>query len=125
MKIFRYFFVGGVAAAVDIGIFAVAVKGFEVDWFFVALLSFVLATAVNYMLSIRYVFESGVRFKKQAEVSLVYLISAVGLVLNQSVLWLLIETGDIDEVLSKLMATSMVFICNYTVRSRFIFKTLQ
>jgi len=52
MKIVRYLFVGGVAAAIDIGIFSVAVKGFGFDWFFVALVSFLLATAVNYLLSI-------------------------------------------------------------------------
>ena len=125
MKIFRYFFVGGVAAAVDIGIFAVAVKGFGLDWFFVALLSFMVATTINYKLSIRYVFESGVRFHKQAEVSLVFLVSGMGLVLNQSTLWLLIEMLDIDQVLSKLLATVAVFLCNYTARSRFIFKALQ
>jgi putative flippase GtrA len=125
MRIVRYFFVGGVAAAVDIGIFTVAVKGFGFDWFFVALVSFLLATAVNYLLSIRYVFKSGVRFKKQAEVSLVFLVSGIGLVINQSVLWLLIETAGIDEVLSKLMATGTVFLWNYMARSRFIFKALQ
>lgn len=116
---------GGLAAAVDIGIFTVAVKGFGFDWFLVALCSFTLATTVNYLLSIRYVFDSGVRFKKRAEVSLVFLISGIGLVLNQSVLWLLIETAGIDEVLSKLMATGTIFFWNYTARSRFIFKTMR
>ena len=125
MKIVRYFFVGSAATVVDIGIFTVAVKGFGFDWFFVALFSFVLATATNYLLSIRYVFKSGVRFKKQAEVSLVILVSGIGLVINQSVLWLLIEMAGIDEALSKLMATGTVFLWNYMVRSRFIFRALQ
>jgi putative flippase GtrA len=125
MKIVRYFFVGGAAAAVDIGIFTVAVKGLQFDWFFVALFSFVLATAVNYVLSTRYVFESGVRFKKQAEISLVFLVSGIGLVINQSVLWLLIEVANLEEVLSKVMATGAVFAWNYTARSRYIFKSFQ
>lgn len=125
MKIARYFFVGGLAAAVDIGIFTVAVKVFEFDWFYVALFSFVLATALNYILSIRYVFESGVRFEKKVEVSLVFLVSGIGLVINQSVLWLQIEAAGIDEVLSKLLATGTVFLWNYMARSQFIFKVLQ
>lgn len=122
MKIVRYFFVGGAAAAIDIGIFAVAVKVLQLDWFFVALFSFVLATAVNYALSIRYVFESGVRFKKQAEVSLVFLVSGMGLFINQCVLWYLIEAVALDEVASKPIATGIVFLWNYTVRCRYIFK---
>ena len=116
---------GGLAATVDIGFFTVAVKGFGFNWFLVALCSFTLATVVNYLLSIRYVFESGIRFKKQAEVSLVFLVSGIGLVINQSVLWLLIESAGIDEVLSKLMATGTVFFWNYTARSRVIFKATQ
>ena len=116
---------GGLAAAVDIGFFTVAVKGFGFNWFLVALCSFTLATAVNYLLCIRYVFESGARFKKQAEVSLVFLVSGIGLVINQSILWLLIEMAGIDAVLSKLMATGIVFVWNYTARSRVIFKATQ
>lgn len=125
MKIIRYFFVGGVAAAIDMGIFTAAVKGFGFDWFFVALFSFVLATAINYVLSIRYVFESGVRFKSQTEVPLVFLVSGIGLIINQSVLWLLIKTAGIDEVLSKIITTGTIFSWNYMARSRFIFKALQ
>ncbi len=125
MKVIRYFCVGGTAAAVDIGFFAVSVKVFQFNWFFVALLSFVLATVLNYLLSIRYVFESGIRFKKQVEVSLVFLVSGIGLVINLTVLWLLIETSGMDEVLSKLIATGTVFFWNYTARSRFIFKMRQ
>jgi len=125
MKIARYFLVGGVAAAVDICIFTVAVKGFGFNWFLVALCGFMFATAVNYLLSIRYVFESGARFKKQAEVSLIFIVSGIGLVINQSVLWLLIETVGLDEVLSKLVATGTVFFWNYTARSHFIFKAMQ
>ena len=125
MKIVRYFFVGFVAASVDIGIFTVAVKGFGFDWFFVALFSFALATLANYLLSVRYVFESGVRFKKRVEMSLVFLVSGIALTINQSFLWLLIERANINEVLSKLIASASVFLWNYAARSRFIFKALQ
>jgi len=114
-----------VAGVVDIDIFTVAVKWLGFDWFYVALLSFALATAVNYVLSIRYVFKSGVRFKKQSEVSLIFFVSGIGLVINQCVLWPLIETEGIDKALSKLIATGSVFLWNYTAQSRFIFKALK
>ena len=61
MNAFRYFVVGGVAACVDFGLFFVAVMWFGVDWFPAAAVSFVAATAVNYLLSVVFVFESGVR----------------------------------------------------------------
>ena len=62
MKVMRYFFVGGTAAAVDFVLFAIwpsllACQGFH------PLGSAILATLVNYVLSIKHVFESGVRFE--------------------------------------------------------------
>lgn len=122
MVLLRYFLVGGVAAIVDIAIFSVAVKVFRLDWFLVALCSFLIATAVNYALSIRYVFRSGVRFNRREEVSLVFLVSGLGLVVNQGVLWSLIEVASLDEALSKVMATGAVFFWNYATRRLFIFK---
>ena len=125
MKLLRYSFVGGVAAAVDLGIFIVGVRVLEFAWFFVAISSFILATAVNYLLSIRCLFDSGVRFRTRTEVSLVFLVSGIGLVVTQSVLWLLIETAGIEEVVSKCLATGTVFAWNYAARSRYIFRGPQ
>jgi hypothetical protein len=44
MKLVRYFFVGGFAAAVDFSIFFLAVKGLGLPWFTVGIVSFVAAT---------------------------------------------------------------------------------
>ncbi|WP_295447538.1 GtrA family protein [uncultured Thiodictyon sp.] len=121
MKIVRYFFVGATAAAVDIGLFGVAVKGLGLPWFPVAICSFVLATAVNYALSIRYICHSGIRFGRRHEVLLVFLVSAIGLVINQAVLWVLIQSTSTDVVLAKMASSACVFFWNYGVRGRFIF----
>lgn len=122
MKVVKYFFVGAAAAAIDIGIFSIAVKMFQLPWFPVALVSFVVATAANYALSIRHVFRSGARFRRSAEVSLVFLVSGIGLVINQTVLWAFIEKVAIDPVLAKFVATGVVFFWNYSMRSAFIFR---
>ena len=71
MKIVRYFFVGGTAAAVDLLLFGLLALVFGVHWFFAAAISFVPATVVNYLLSIRFVFGSQVRFARQSEIALV------------------------------------------------------
>jgi putative flippase GtrA len=122
MKVVRYFFVGATAASVDFLIFAILVKGFELPWFPVAIFSFILATAVNYVLSIRHVFQSGARFARRTEIGLVFLVSGIGLILNQSVLWVLIEKIFMDVLLAKVLATATVFFWNYGIRHSFIFK---
>jgi len=122
MKIFRYAVVGGVAAAIDFAVFAVFAKGLGFNYLWVGFYGFVLATAINYILSIRHVFASGVRFGRNTEIFLVFAISAVGLSLNQLILYILIGQLGTEMLLSKIVATGMVFLWNYSARNHFIFK---
>jgi putative flippase GtrA len=121
MKLVRYFFVGGVAALVDFSIFALLARVAELPWFPVAIFSFAMATLVNYVLSVRHVFESGIRFSRRREMILVYAVSGVGLGINQGVLWMCIESAQLDLLLGKILATGTVFFWNYAGRHYFIF----
>ena len=117
----RYFLVGGAAAVVDIGLFLLLAKGFGLPYQPVAAATFVLATLVNYVLSVRYVFVSGQRFGRRSEIALVYLVSAIGLALNAAILWLGVEMAGVGLLASKLAATGAVFFWNYYARRRFVF----
>ena len=68
VKLAKYFITGGIAAAVDFAIFAALVKLLGWSWYLAATASFVVATIVNYVLSVRHVFTSGVRFDKRNEI---------------------------------------------------------
>lgn len=122
MKIAKYFLVGGAAAAVDFLLFALLVKVLDLGWMGAAGFSFCAATLVNYLLSIRHVFRSGARFAKQHEMALVFAVSAIGLLINQSALGILIEWFGVDMLLAKIAATGSVFFWNYGARRHFIFK---
>ena len=122
MRIVRYFFVGAVAAAVDIGLFTVFARLLGYDYLAVAGCTFVVATAVNYSLSVRHVFASGTRFGRSLEVALVFAVSAIGLAINQGVLFVAVDRLGLDLVLSKILATGIVFLWNYQVRANFVFK---
>ena len=122
MKIVRYFLVGGTAASVDLALFATLTQWAGLPWFPVAVCSFVIATLVNYLLSIVFVFESGVRFRKRHELLLVFVVSGIGLAANQTILWALIERVGLHMVLAKIIATGGVFFWNYTARHLFIFR---
>ncbi len=123
MKIVRYFFVGGASAVVDIGIFFVFAKLAGYDYLLVGCIGFLVATAVNYALSVKHVFRSGVRYSKGKEIALVYLVSMVGLAINQSVLYLLVAQLHRELMLAKLVATGVVFFWNFSVRYFIIFRT--
>ena len=123
MRIVRYFCVGAVAAAVDIGLFTVFARLLGYNYLLVAGCTFVLATLVNYSLSVRHVFESGSRFGRILELALVFAVSAIGLAINQGVLFLAVDHFGLDLVLSKILATAVVFIWNYQARANFVFKS--
>lgn len=125
MRIINYFFVGGAAATVDLTLFYFFAKQLGINYFMVGMFSFIMATLVNYILSIRHVFESGARFSKHHEVGLVFAVSAVGLLVNQMVLYTGVEKFDLDLLVSKIAATCAVFLWNYGARAHFVFKKVQ
>ena len=121
MRIVKYFFVGGTAAVVDIGLFSFFAGYLGWPWIPVSISTFILATLVNYLLSIRFVFESGVRHQRHVELVGVFVVSGLALLVNQVVLYIAIELVGLQLIISKIIATGVVFFWNYYGRSKFVF----
>ena len=120
-RLARYFAVGGAAAAVDISLFMVFAGWMGLPYLRVTVCTFIVATLVNYVLSVRFVFVSGQRFTPRRELALVYLVSALGLALHAALLWLAFERLGFPLLLAKLGATGAVFFWNYAARRLFVF----
>jgi putative flippase GtrA len=118
----RYFVVGGISAVFDIGFFFVFAKLLGFHYLAVASVGFVFAVLLNYALSVRFVFISGVRFSKAQELALVYLVSGIGLALHLLVLYAAVDKLALELMLSKLIATASVFLWNFLARNYFIFR---
>ncbi|MEA3504400.1 MAG: GtrA family protein [Bacteroidota bacterium] len=84
---------------------------------------FIVATFVNYLLSIKFVFTSGARFMRFTEILMVYLVSSVGLVVHIVTLYTLIDFLQFDKMISKIMAIGCAFAFNFVLRKFFVFKT--
>lgn len=125
MKIIRYFFVGSIAAIVDISLYVVFAQLLGYNYLIVAGHTFILATLVNYILSVRHVFESGIRYQKRKEVALVFAVSAGGLIINQWALYVFVESLGANLVVAKVLATFIVFFWNYLLRAKIIFYKVQ
>jgi len=121
MRILKYFFVGGAAATVDIGLFSIFASYLSWPWIPVSIATFIFATLTNYFLSIRFVFESGSRYKKHIEVIGVFIVSVLALLVNQLALYISIEVFNWHLIFSKIVATGVVFFWNYYGRSKFVF----
>lgn len=120
LKIMRYAFAGGIAAVTDWLIFGFGIFYLQLHYFPSACLAFIVATAVNYVLSVRYVFRSG-RHPRRREILMVYMVSIVGLVLNLGILTMLIELASMNAMIAKILATGVVFSWNFTARHLWVF----
>ena len=72
MLIVKYFFVGGISALVDIMLFTIFAKLLNYNYIVVGTITFIIATRINYFLSINLVFKSGIKYKKNQEIILVF-----------------------------------------------------
>jgi putative flippase GtrA len=121
LQVVRYAGVGGVAATVDIGFFYLFANELRFPYLWVAPIGFLLATLVNYALSIVFVFSDQRRHSPHKELFLVYAVSLVGLLLNQGVLSIMVEVVSAGLMPAKLTATGVVFAWNYLLRKHYVF----
>lgn len=122
MNIIKYFFVGGIAAAFDITFFFFFAKLTGFNYLAIGAIGFVFATLINYFLSIAHVFDSGARFGKNREIFWIFVVSLVGLGINQVVLFYAIGVVGIEVMSGKIAATCITFFWNYGARKSFVFK---
>lgn len=120
-KITHYFFVGFFAFIIDFIIFFLLYKNNYCDWFSASTISFLFSTFVNYFVSSKFVFLSSIRYSKFSEIILVFLVSSIGLVMNQFWLFIFIEKFSLNIIFSKITASGLVFLWNFYGRRKFIF----
>lgn len=118
-RLIKYFFVGGAAAVVDIGLF-LALLSAEASVQAAGTVSFLVATLVNFILARRFVFAD--RQGGRSRLIATYAVSFVGLLLNQWVLWIGTERFQWPPLAAKLLATGLVFFWNYGIRNYYVFK---
>jgi len=122
-KFVKYFIIGGIAAIVNLIIFFIFAEVMRYNYFVIGALAFIVATFVNYILSIKYVFKSGIRFSKHKELFWIYVVSIIGLIVNEIILYLFISLLHIEIMISQIIAIGAVFFWNYIARNSFVFRS--
>ncbi len=122
VQLFRYGLSGFAATAVDFLILTILTEFFGEDLLLLwTAIAFISGLSVTYILSTHWVFDSH-RFKSKAAEATAFLsIGVVGLLLTEFFMWLLAEKIDIFYLLSKLIASVLVFIWNFTAKKFIVF----
>lgn len=117
----RYLVVGGVSALADWAIFAAVLYGLDLHYILAGTISFVIATGLNYFLSVRFVFGNG-RRRRHQRIFLLYMVSVIGVGFNLGLLSVGIDVLGLHPMLSKMIATGMVLGWNFVARYYFVFQ---
>jgi len=119
--IFLYAFVGGLTAIVDISLFYLLIKYIGFNWFLSSIIIFFFVVLINYKLGLMILFKRKSSMTFKSELISVYLISLLSLLLNLIILYVLIELLFINEYVSKVLSTGIVFLWNYFSRVLLVF----
>ncbi len=131
VKVILYLFVGGTAALVEWGLFylffyyLLAGLGLSVDTLTMVAtaLAFGLSTLYHYFLGNVLVFDSGSKYDKSKELSLVFLVSIIGLVFNLVLMYVFVGLLAWQPMLAKVITSCIVVVWNYLSRKKWIFKS--
>ena len=131
IKLVLYLFVGGTAALVEWVLFYIFLNYVlnSLDLGRTALtmtatsLAFCLSTLYHYFLGNVLVFDSGSRYERGKELSLVFLVSIMGLGFNLLLMYIFVTLLGCQPMLSKVLTSCIVVVWNYLSRKKWIFRS--
>ena len=116
LQFFRYIFVGGTAFAVDFFFLYFFSDICGIYYLISGVLSFVISVLVNYIMSTKWVFNPDNSDNKVLEFNLFLIISTVGLVFTEILLYLFTDVFGLYYLISKIIAAIIVLFWNFIAR---------
>lgn len=116
LQFFRYIFVGGTAFAVDFFFLYFFSDICGIYYLISGVLSFVISVLVNYIMSTKWVFNPDNSDNKVLEFNLFLIISTIGLVFTEILLYLFTDVFGLYYLISKIIAAIIVLFWNFTAR---------
>lgn len=121
-QIIKFGFVGFLCFFIDYGIMVFLTEALKINYLISSGCSFSVSVIVNYILSIKFVFDAD-RDANKIKQFLVFLIFSIGgLIINQIVMWVTVDLLGIFYMISKIGATAIVMVYNFITRKLFIEK---
>lgn len=121
VQLFRYLFVASAAFSVDFGGLVALTELVGLHYLIAATISFCSGVAVNFYISTRWIFRNPKLSKRHHEFAATLLIGAIGLGLNNFILWTLTSLAGLFYIFSKLIATCLVFFWNFFARKKLLY----
>ncbi|HUV03474.1 MAG TPA: GtrA family protein [Armatimonadota bacterium] len=122
IQAFRYVFVGAVATVADMATLGVLTEVFHIYPLISAAFAFIVGLAVNYAMSIRWVFASRRLGSATAEFTVFAIIGVAGLGLTELIMGVGMHVIHLHYMVAKVAAVVIVFIWNFGARRTLLFR---
>ncbi len=115
-QIMRFGVVGVISFLIDYGILYVLTEKANIYYLLSAGISFTVSVVINYLLSMSWVFKSNKKRGKKEEFIIFIVLSLGGLLLNQVMMYVLVDYMNVYYLLAKIVSTAIVMIYNFISR---------
>ena len=122
VQLIKFGIVGVIALIIDVGLLMVLKELFKMNVLIASAVSFSVSVTANYILSMRFVFESN-NNSKLKEFIVFVLLSIGGLLLNQLIMWIGVDLLSAYYLVVKIFALIFVAIYNFITRKVFLEKS--
>lgn len=119
-QIIKFGIVGFICFGIDYSIMVGLTELAGINYLISSGISFSVSVIVNYILSITIVFNAKKDANKVKEFVVFVILSLIGLLLNQVIMWVSVDVIGIFYMLAKIIATGIVMVYNFISRKLFI-----
>ena len=116
-----YAVVGGIAFLADFGVLFLLASRAGFHYLVAAAAGFLVGVTINYVLSVRWVFDRRRLQSPIAEFQVFALIGLIGLGLNEIFMWVLTDGLNAHYLISKMCAAALLLVWNFSARRYALF----
>ncbi len=116
----KFCVVGAICTAIDFGVLILLREVFGVNYLIANVAAFTVSVIVNYFLSMRFVFRGKKDANKVREFIVFVILSAIGLALNEWLMWLSVSALGLNYIWGKVIATGIVMVYNFFSKKLFL-----
>lgn len=122
IQLIKFGGVGFTCFAIDYGVLFLLTDLCGVNVFLSAAMSFSVSVVVNYILSVKFVFDTNPKHDKKRNFILFIVFSVIGLGLTELIMKIGVDYMLINYLIVKIAATAIVMVFNFVTRKLFLEK---